>query len=161
MRERFAGSPRTLNDSVDARPSQSPRTACEVLVLVASLAVAGFTTLERLSAVMGVTRPNRIRERWAHVFAGRPRHWSSPGCHRPPGLGPFRVVGYPRTPDRRYMLNEQFTWLTPFSQQESPELTWRDPRTRREAYQVSFVSIVSIVVVQRVNGSELLIRNRL
>src|SRR5713101_2509303 len=25
-----------------------------------------------------------------------------------------------------YMLNEQFTWLTPFSQQESPELTWRD-----------------------------------
>ena len=24
------------------------------------------------------------------------------------------------------MLNEQFTWLTPFSQQEPPGLTWRN-----------------------------------
>jgi len=39
---------------------------------------------------------------------------------------PFRVIGYPSRPDRSYMLNEQFTWLTPFSQQASPELTWCD-----------------------------------
>ncbi len=39
------------------------------------------------------------------------------------------------------MLNEQFTWLTPFSQQESPELTWRDRRnggTERLGFGVSF-----------------------
>jgi hypothetical protein len=24
------------------------------------------------------------------------------------------------------MVNEQFTWLTPFSQQAQPELTWRN-----------------------------------
>src|SRR5947208_13421047 len=41
---------------------------------------------------------------------------------------PFRVIGYPSRPDRSYMLNEQFTWLTPFSQQASPELTWCDQR---------------------------------
>lgn len=31
---------------------------------------------------------------------------------------PFRAVSYPSTPDRSYMVNEQFTWLTPLSQQE-------------------------------------------
>jgi len=47
---------------------------------------------------------------------------------------PFRVIGYPSTPDRSYMLNEQFTWLTPFSQQASPVLSigWkRDGRHHR------------------------------
>src|SRR5437867_8826893 len=47
---------------------------------------------------------------------------------------PFRVIGYPSTPDRSYMLNEQFTWLTPFSQQASPELTWCDRRTRKRTF---------------------------
>src|SRR5438093_582563 len=46
---------------------------------------------------------------------------------------PFRVIGYPSTPDRSYMLNEQFTWLTPFSQQASPELTWCDRRNAETA----------------------------
>src|SRR6058998_2285338 len=45
---------------------------------------------------------------------------------------PFRVIGYPSRPDRSYMLNEQFTWLTPFSQQASPELTWCDRRTHEK-----------------------------
>jgi len=74
----------------------------------------------------GLTRPNRVRVRWTHVFAVRPLQRSTPGCPRAPGLGPFRVIGCPCTPDRCYMLNEQFTWLTPFSQQESPGLAWRD-----------------------------------
>jgi hypothetical protein len=37
---------------------------------------------------------------------------------------PFRAVGCPSAPDRSYMVNEQFTWLTPRSQQETAELTW-------------------------------------
>src|SRR5947208_17052491 len=31
--------------------------------------MAGFPTSVRLAAVIGLTRPNRIRERWARVFA--------------------------------------------------------------------------------------------
>ena len=34
--------------------------------------MAGFTTFGRLAAVIGVTRPNQVRERWAHAFAERP-----------------------------------------------------------------------------------------
>ena len=46
------------------------------------------------------------------------------------GTGPFRAISYPPTPDRSYMVNEQFTWPTPFSQQEPPGLAWRNRRAR-------------------------------
>ena len=51
---------------------------------------------------------------------------------RAPRTGPLRLSGYPRTLDRGYMLNEQFTWLTPHSQLERARLTWHT-RERREA----------------------------
>jgi len=72
------------------------------------------------------------RRHWLHeaesdsrTLGSRLRSHDSSSCARLHTLGrtdPFRVVGYPSTPDRSYMLNEQFTWLTPFSQQASPEL---------------------------------------
>ena len=43
---------------------------------------------------------------------------SGPAASSLARTGPFRVVSYPSTPDRGYMLNEQFTWLTPRSQRE-------------------------------------------
>src|SRR6058998_137 len=70
-RPHHAGSPRTLDDSVDARPPQSSRTARWVRLLVASPSMAGFVTSARVAAVTGLTRPNRVRVRWAHVFAVR------------------------------------------------------------------------------------------
>jgi hypothetical protein len=42
---------------------------------------------------------------------------------------PFRAVGCPQTPDRSYMVNEQFTWLTPRSQQDRCGLPGA-PKTR-------------------------------
>src|SRR5882672_5494705 len=51
--DHHAGSPRTLDDSVDARPPQSSRTARWVRLLVASPSMAGFSTSARLAAVIG------------------------------------------------------------------------------------------------------------
>ena len=68
---------------------------------------------------------SRLRSRGTSVSRARPA---------PTGrTDPFRARSYPWTPDRSYMLNEQFTWLTPHSQQEMPGLTWRNrrPRSRR------------------------------
>jgi hypothetical protein len=45
---------------------------------------------------------------------------------------PFRALGYPPAPGRGYMANEQFTWLTPRSQQEKTGLTWRIRGPRRD-----------------------------
>ena len=66
----------------------------------------------------------------------------SPGAA--PQTDPFRAVSYPSTPDRSYMLNEQFTWLTPRSQRERsgllPGVTEahegciRDPRSSRRLF---------------------------
>src|SRR6266550_3744261 len=49
--EHLAGSPRTPNDSVDARPPQPPRTTRRVPLLVASPAMTGFTISGRLAVV--------------------------------------------------------------------------------------------------------------
>ena len=119
-----AGSPRTLDSSVVARPSQSPRAARCVHPLITSAPVAGFSISGSMAAATGFTRPNRIRVRWAHDFA-RPDHPRS-GARQPIyRTDPFRAVGYPPTPDRSYMLNEQFTWLTPLSQLDKSGLPWR------------------------------------
>jgi hypothetical protein len=73
---------------------------------------------------LSVTRPNQVRLRWARVFVVRV------GIHpllslfrREPALLP--TSGYPRVTGRDYMLNEQFTCLTPFSQIDQPGLAWR------------------------------------
>jgi len=52
---------------------------------------------------------------------GPPLRARQPACR----TDPFRALGHPRTPGRSYMLNEQFTWLTPHSQQERVGLPWR------------------------------------
>ena len=72
---------------------------------------------------VGVTRPNRVRERWARVFALAtvPRRSPIGRCR---WTDPFRALGCPPAPDRSYMWNEQFTWLTPLSQQDTSGLTW-------------------------------------
>ena len=52
----------------------------------------------------------------------------------PAGTGPLPVLGYPDTRGRCYMMNEQLSRLTPFSQQVAPGLAWRSRahRVRRE-----------------------------
>ena len=51
---------------------------------------------------------------------------------RPAGrrTDPFRAVGCPSAPGRSYMVNEQFTWLTPRSQLDKSGLTWRTGGSR-------------------------------
>jgi hypothetical protein len=124
---RLAGSPRTPCCSVDARPPHSPRAARCVRLLVASASVAGFSTFGRLAAAIGFTRPNRVRNRWARAFA-LVACGDSP-CRTRGRTDPFHVIGYPQTPNRGYMSNEQFTSLTPRSQQDQQELPWRNRRT--------------------------------
>jgi hypothetical protein len=70
-----------------------------------------------------VTRPNRVRLRWARVFVVRVVNPSPSPSWREPALLP--TVGYPHVTGRDYMLNEQFTCLTPFSQIDQPGLAWR------------------------------------
>ena len=43
----------------------------------------------------------------------------------PAETDPLPVIGYPHTGGRRYMMNEQLSRLTPFSQQAAPGLAWR------------------------------------
>lgn len=94
-------------------------------------AMAGFVISGRVAAAgRCVTRPNRVRCRWARVFALPPWRGSRPTQTRG-RTDPFRAVGYPSTPDRSYMLNEQFTWLTPRSQQENCGLSRRNQSTQR------------------------------
>jgi hypothetical protein len=40
------------------------------------------------------------------------------------------MLGYPDMGDRCYMMNEQLSRLTPFSQQVAPGLSWRSGHTR-------------------------------
>ena len=87
---RVAGSPRTLHPSVIARPPRSPRTARCVRVLVTSAPVAGFSTFGRLAAAIGVTRPNRVRLRWARDFAHHDSPLSCARLHR--SAGPTRFA---------------------------------------------------------------------
>jgi hypothetical protein len=143
-----AGSPRTLDSSVVARPPQSPRAARWVRLLVASPSVAGFVTSARVAAAIGLTRPNRVRVRWARDFARHDRFVVRPAAS-PGRTGPFRAFGCPPTPDRSYMVNEQFTWLTPRSQQEESGLPWRDRSNKATKKQQRrnkpFVSVASIL----------------
>ena len=94
--------------------------------------MAGFVISGRVAAAgRCVTRPNRVRCRWARVFALPP--WRSGRPTRTRGrTNPFRAVSCPSTPDRSYMLNEQFTWLTPRSQQENCGLSRRNQSPQSE-----------------------------
>jgi hypothetical protein len=122
---RHAGSPRTLNHSVGARPPHPPRTARWMRRLVASPSVAGFSTSGRLAAV---AERNEVESGLRTLGSRlRSREVSLLSCPNAPRTrtGPLRVVSYPSTPSRSYMLNEQFTWLTPLSQLEWSGLAWR------------------------------------
>jgi hypothetical protein len=127
---RIVGSPRTLDSSVAARPPHSPRAARCVHVLVTSASVTGFSIsgsvagchwfneAESGSLLLG----SRLRSSRPSVVV---RPAASPGR-----TDPFRVVGYPSTPDRSYMVNEQFTWLTPLSQRDESGFPWRTEATK-------------------------------
>ena len=133
----LAGSPRTLYGSVGTRPPHSPRAARCVHLLITTASVAGFSTFGRLATAIGLTRPNRVRNRWARAFA-LVACGDSPGGSRR-RTNPSHAISYPPTPDWSYMLNEQFAWLTPRSQQEHYGLPWRnrsteDERRRTEAW---------------------------
>ena len=123
---RHAGSPRTLPCSVAACPPHSPRTARCVRVLVASAPIAGFSTVGRLAAAMGFTRPYWVRLRWARAFALVA--WERLAQSSADWTDSFHALGYPPAPSRSYMSNEQFTWLTPRSQQEQVGFTWHNRR---------------------------------
>jgi hypothetical protein len=47
----------------------------------------------------------------------------------PAETGPLPVIGYPHTGGRCYVMNEQLSRLTPFSQQAAPGLAWRTGMT--------------------------------
>ena len=70
------------------------------------------------------------RGRIGFAYAGL-ASWLSQLVSHSPGLrrtDPFRTAGYPSVPGRSYMVNEQFTWLTPRSQRERAGLPWRNRR---------------------------------
>ncbi len=80
-----------------------------------------------------------------------PFRGGSPAASSPGRTDPFRVLGYPPTPGRSYMSNEQFTWLTPRSQQARCGLPWRNRRTRRR-HQGSVTAAVRPVAPRRRRG---------
>ena len=63
------GLPGPLARSVAARPPQSPRAVQGVRVLVTSPPVSGFGIFGSVATAISVTRPNRVRLRWARGFA--------------------------------------------------------------------------------------------
>jgi hypothetical protein len=72
-----------------------------------------------------VTRPNRVHSRWARSFAvGGGSLPVAPRCyHRRTGQLP--LLGCPHRNVRGYVLNEQLTRPTPFSQIDRPGFPWR------------------------------------
>ena len=126
-----AGSPRFLDASVRARPPQPPRQGRRVLSVVASPPISGFTISGWLALPHQASR-GRIGFAFAraHAFAVK-------GCSPSRLLllqevtGTLLMVGCPSTRDRRYMVNDQLPWLTPFSQQDAPDFAWRT-RGRRD-----------------------------
>jgi hypothetical protein len=47
------------------------------------------------------------------------------------------VLGYPHTRDRCYVMYEQLSRLTPFSQQAAPGLSWRTEIRNKFKHQMS------------------------
>ena len=43
---------------------------------------------------------------------------------------PLLTIGYPHARGRHYIANKQLLWLTPFSQQDVPDLSWRTRLTQ-------------------------------
>jgi len=73
---------------------------------------------------VSVTRPNRVRLTRAHVFTVRGFNPFAHGATNPEDR-PASRCQLPLARGRSYMPNEQFAWLTPFSQLDRPGLTWR------------------------------------
>ena len=72
---------------------------------------------------ISVTRPKRVRLRWARVFVV----WGSTPFALLPSKEPVLLptLGYPTVTDRDYIVNEQLLRLTLFSQIDQPGLAWR------------------------------------
>ncbi len=72
---------------------------------------------------VSVTRPKRVRLRWARVFVVKVSMPFALLTSKEPVLLP--TLGYPPVTDRDYILNEQFICLTLFSQIDQPGFAWR------------------------------------
>jgi hypothetical protein len=127
-----ASAPRRVSQvparSVGTRPPQSPRVAQRVSALIATPLVSDFASSGKLVTTIGLTRPNRVHLRWARTSAvqgGTP-----PFARRPcgPQTGSLSPLGYPHGESRDFVLNEQLSRLTPFSQQDRASLSWRTRR---------------------------------
>jgi hypothetical protein len=118
-----AGSPRTLDVSVVTRPPQSSRAARCVHALVASAPVAGFSTSGRLAAARKVNETESgLRTLGSRLRSPQPSLAKGPAAIARPdrSVSPSGVT--PSAPDRSYMWNEQFTWPTPHSRQDTSGL---------------------------------------
>ena len=104
------GSPRFLDRSFSTRHPQSPRRTSRLLTPVASPSVLGFATFGRLAALT-----------WCNeAESGSLALWLIPS--------PTQGFAKPDYSDPRlsgYMSNRLFTWWTPPSPQDRPDLAWR------------------------------------
>ena len=104
------GPPRFLNRSFSTRHPQSPRRTSRLLTPAASPSVLGFATFGRLAAL---TLCNEAE-------SGSLTLWLIPS--------PTQGFAKPDYSDPRlsgYMSNRLFTWWTPLSPQDRPDLAWR------------------------------------
>jgi len=77
--------------------------------------MAGFIIFGRLATATSVTRPNRVRSLGlASLPSGEFFPFAS--GQTAPETDSASRLRLPFTGNRGYMLNEQFAWLTPFSQ---------------------------------------------
>jgi len=123
-RSRHVGPPRFLTiPSVRALPI-NPGQPRRVLSLIASLPVADFAPSGGFVAAISITRP------YGFAFAGltpSPSGEFFPFAPWPwgQGTGLLSGVGYPPPKVRGFVLNEQLSRLTPFSQMGWPSFAWR------------------------------------
>ena len=134
--EHLAGSPRTLDDSIGARPPQPPRTTRQVLLLVASPAMTGFTTSGRLAVV---DRRNEVES--GSLALGSRRCCDGQSARSLVGsrrqTGPLRALGCPPAPDRSYMCERAIHMADSFQSARVARVTLAHQskqRTRRRSH---------------------------
>ena len=96
----------------------------------ASPPVVGFITFGSLATLIGVTRLNRVRFRYGS--RGRRSGATHPLATASAVTGLLPTPGCPSVGGRRYMANDQFPWLTPFSQLDAPGFAWRTEGTKTQ-----------------------------
>ena len=126
-----SGLPRSLDLSFSTRPHQSPRRSPQVHLFVTSLKVAGFTISGRLANRTLCNEAESSSLALGLALSLSRTAARSPSAILKTDLHPAPC--YQHTGGRSYMLNEQFTWLTPFNQRDKPELSWRTKDTKADS----------------------------